>query len=148
MDLLNLDLTPGIAIKDMKAIIQTQTKFPTETQRFFFNGRPLTNEAQTLEEAGIADGDMLALLIRRREGIVQSQTGREGWGSRDDAGTGLPEGDLKTEREYQKPIALLNEDPFNTEAQRKIEEILRQDRITENLQNAFENNPSGKYYHP
>ena len=48
------------------------------------------------------------------------------------------------ERERQNQIALLNEDPFNVEAQRKIEEMIRQDRVIENLQHAYENNPEGE----
>jgi DNA damage-inducible protein 1 len=47
------------------------------------------------------------------------------------------------ERERQNQIALLNEDPFNVDAQRKIEEIIRQDRVIENLQHAYEHNPEG-----
>lgn len=47
------------------------------------------------------------------------------------------------ERERQNQMRLLNEDPFNVEAQRKIEEIIRQDRVMENLQHAYEHNPEG-----
>jgi DNA damage-inducible protein 1 len=50
------------------------------------------------------------------------------------------------ERERQNQVALLNEDPFNIDAQRKIEEIIRQDRVIENLQHAYENNPEGKSF--
>lgn len=47
------------------------------------------------------------------------------------------------ERERQNQIALLNEDPFNVEAQRKIEDLIRQDRVVENLQKAYDENPEG-----
>lgn len=49
----------------------------------------------------------------------------------------------ESERERQNQIALLNEDPFNVEAQRKIEDIIRQDRVVENLQKAYDENPEG-----
>ncbi|CBX90775.1 similar to DNA damage-inducible v-SNARE binding protein Ddi1 [Plenodomus lingam JN3] len=47
----------------------------------------------------------------------------------------------EAERERQNQIALLNEDPFNVEAQRKIEDLIRQDRVVENLQKAYDENP-------
>jgi len=43
--------------------------------------------------------------------------------------------------ERQRQIARLNEDPFDVEAQAKIEEMIRQERVMENLQNAMEHNP-------
>jgi DNA damage-inducible protein 1 len=49
------------------------------------------------------------------------------------------------ERERQNQIALLNEDPFNVEAQRKIEELIRQERVVENLEKAYNENPEGKF---
>lgn len=40
-------------------------------------------------------------------------------------------------------IADLNNDPFDVEAQQKIEEMIREERVQENLQNAIEHNPEG-----
>ncbi|KAK7726265.1 DNA damage-inducible protein 1 [Botryosphaeria dothidea] len=48
------------------------------------------------------------------------------------------------QREHQRQLDLLNADPFNVEAQSKIEEMIRQERVIENLQHAYEHNPEGK----
>jgi DNA damage-inducible protein 1 len=44
----------------------------------------------------------------------------------------------------QQEIANLNADPFDIDAQMRIAEIIRQERVQENLQNAIEHNPEGR----
>lgn len=48
-----------------------------------------------------------------------------------------------TEAKKQRELALLNADPFNEETQKKIEEIIREERVMENVQNAVVYNPEG-----
>jgi DNA damage-inducible protein 1 len=45
------------------------------------------------------------------------------------------------ERQRQLEIARLNADPFDVEAQRKIEEAIRQEAVSENLEHAIEYAP-------
>ncbi|KAH8889715.1 hypothetical protein GQ53DRAFT_189515 [Thozetella sp. PMI_491] len=54
------------------------------------------------------------------------------------------ENDRRARAERQRQIQLLNADPFDPEAQAKIAEIIRQERVMENLQNAMEHNPEGR----
>ncbi|EQL02685.1 DNA damage-inducible protein 1 [Ophiocordyceps sinensis CO18] len=56
----------------------------------------------------------------------------------------LHEGQDRERRERldrQREIERLNDDPFNIDNQRKIEDMIRQERVMENLQNAMEHNP-------
>lgn len=45
----------------------------------------------------------------------------------------------------QQRIADLNADPFDIDAQMRIAEMIREERVQENLQNAIEHNPEGKF---
>ncbi|KAI9865199.1 MAG: DNA damage-inducible protein 1 [Trichoglossum hirsutum] len=47
----------------------------------------------------------------------------------------------EAERSRQMEISKLNDDPFNPENQAKIEELIRQEAVMENLQNALEHTP-------
>ena len=47
----------------------------------------------------------------------------------------------QAQAEKEAELALLNADPFNLEAQAKIEEMIRQERVSENVQKALEDNP-------
>lgn len=56
----------------------------------------------------------------------------------------MKNGDEQQERERLEQMRLLNEDPFNIDAQRKIEEMIRQQSVQENMQFAYEHNPEGE----
>jgi DNA damage-inducible protein 1 len=50
----------------------------------------------------------------------------------------------RLQAEKDENIARLEADPFNLEAQQKIEEMIRQERVAENMQKAMEEFPEGK----
>lgn len=52
--------------------------------------------------------------------------------------------DRREREERQREIERLNQDPFDIENQMKIEDMIRQERVMENLQSAMEHNPEGK----
>ncbi|KAK8188305.1 uncharacterized protein BKA78DRAFT_178762 [Phyllosticta capitalensis] len=189
-NILTLDLPPGLTISDLKSFVQSETQFPVEAQQFYLNGSILTGDSKTLEEAGLNDGDMLAMFIRRPQRAAQSQPRT---GTPQAQGAAMPrnvadeietmrlrilgepnalrqiqEGnpqlaaaindpnrwreewmnarrdEQRQQREHQRQLELLNADPFDIEAQAKIEEIIRQERVLENLQHAYEHIPEGK----
>lgn len=49
--------------------------------------------------------------------------------------------------EKEEQIALLNADPFNMDAQAKIENMIRQERVQENMHKALEENPECECTH-
>ena len=59
---------------------------------------------------------------------------------------GLLQARDEREAEKQRALAKLNEDPFDVEAQRKIEEMIREERVEENLKQALEEMPEGKLF--
>ncbi|CAA9961762.1 hypothetical protein PTMSG1_05139 [Pyrenophora teres f. maculata] len=176
-DLLTLEMPPGSTIKDLKGFIEADTNLPSASQSLYLNGQPVSIETQTLEDAGIRDGEMLAVVMQAAprpnrslhqpgrptqpdpEGVRQlvlndpQQMHKLRQGDPELAATVTDAARWRetyamrqrqaeeSERERQNQIALLNEDPFNVEAQRKIEDIIRQDRVVENLQKAYDENP-------
>lgn len=47
----------------------------------------------------------------------------------------------QAQAEREAHLAALNADPFNVDAQREIEEMIRMERVNENIEEAIQNNP-------
>lgn len=186
-EIVTLDIPPGFTVGETKELIKSETKHTNHSPQFFLNGQVLSNDEKTLEDAGIKDGEMLAMLISRsgtgpagqRQQQQQQQRRRRQQDTDDvdietarlnllgnpqalssiqeqqpdlaaaindpirfrDAWQSAINEERNREKERQDQMALLNEDPLNIDAQRKIEEIIRNDRVTENLQAALDYNP-------
>ena len=186
-----------MSIADLKGYVTAETNFPPQRQQFYLDGQPIVGDNQTLEQVGIKDGEMIAVLIEsesaegqraQQQQQTQSQPQRAGQGGARPMDYSNPDQIERTrlnflsnpsalqqarnqrpdlaaainnpqrfrqlfeealseeserDRERQNQMRLLNEDPFNVDAQRKIEEMIRQERVTENLQHAYEHNPEG-----
>lgn len=188
-EILSLDLPPGLSLADLKGFVNAETNLPQASQQFYLNNNPIQGDEKTLEEVGIKDGDMLAMLMRpEQQNNMGSQRIQQNQQRRSQGGENSQEIEMTRQRILNNPAAmaqvrdqrpalaeaindgnrfrevwmeavredearqqerleqmrLLNEDPFNVEAQRKIEEIIRQETVQENLQFAYEHNPEGK----
>lgn len=177
-ELLTLELPPNSTIQDLKGFIEAETNLPSATQSIFFNGQPVTNDTQTLETAGIRDGEMLAVMVRRPqptrpnasqpamrpdrpdpEGVRQQllmnpeaqnqlrQQDPELAAAANDPVRWREAFEMKqrqaeeAQRNRQEYLRKLTEDPFNVEAQREIEDMIRQENVVNNLQKAYEQTP-------
>ena len=192
-ELLTLDLPPGLTLADFKGFITAETSIPQSSQKFYLNNRLLIGDHKTLEETGLSDGDMIALLMsdpnpqeptggsQQPQTAAQRNTPAAQIGQPDEIestrqailSTPASLAQVRTQRphlaaavndparfrqvwmdmlhedrarehERLEQMRLLNEDPMNVEAQRKIEEIIRQQSVQENLQFAYEHNPEGE----
>ena len=144
-------------------------------QKLFFNNRALTEDALSLEGAGIHDGDMLSVLkAKPRPERVEQPPNEAAETMRLQAlGDGrilerlrasapeladsvndptrfgnlfnqLSRANEDRDAEKQRAYTRLNEDPFDVESQRKIEELIREEAVQANLNQALEEMPEGK----
>ena len=164
-----LDVDTSIELENVKAILEAEFAIAPENQQILFLGRVLPDDKRTLASYGIKDGDLLVIHDTRamitqnpemsnleelmRQQILQSPSMQQNLRQHNPV---LLDAALRSPQEFKQVITqqrakvqemqaaqeeLLNADPFDVEAQKKIEESIRQDRVTENLEHAIEYSP-------
>ena len=159
-----LDVDTSIELENVKAILEAEFAIAPENQQIL-----LPDDKRTLASYGIKDGDLLVIHDTRamntqnpemsnleelmRQQILQSPSMQQNLRQHNPV---LLDAALRSPQEFKQVITqqrakvqemqaaqeeLLNADPFDVEAQKKIEESIRQDRVTENLEHAIEYSP-------
>lgn len=195
---MTLEVFPDMTVATLRESVQAEAGIPLTSQHIYHNGRLISDDAKTMEQLQIGDGDMLAVHVRDMRGSTgppepasrpqpaarqqPSAAAAAAAGAANDTEMlrlqilGDPAVRQQLSRQHpelaasvedpvqfrrifldsqdrerrerearQREIERLNEDPFNVENQRRIEEMIRQERVMENLQNAMEHNPEGMY---
>lgn len=166
-----VEIDSGMELENVMALLEAESGVPVSEQSLHHNDRELTDPKKTMQEYGIPDNAMLLLrrkganvggrqieqdaetmrlqilgnpeLMRQLQqsqpelaAAAQSDPGRFAELLRHTA-----ERHQEVELERQREIERLNLDPFDIEAQRKIEEHIRQQAVLENMEHALEFSP-------
>lgn len=103
------------------------------------------NEAEQLRQRLLSDAVVMAECRRQDPELAAASSDQQKFL---DLWTARRKQFDQMQREKEEQIALLEADPFNVEAQQKIEEMIRQQRVAENLQKAMEEFPEGVCANP
>lgn len=164
-----LDVDTSIELENVKAILEAEFAIAPENQQILFMGRVLLDDKRTLASYGIKDGDLLVIHDTRamntqnsemsnleevmRQQILQSPSLQQNLRQHNPV---LLDAALRSPQEFAQVVTqqrakvqemqaaqeeLFHSDPFDVEAQKKIEESIRQDRVAENLEHAIEFSP-------
>ena len=104
-------------------------------------GRRTQDDAETLRLSALGDPSVLRQLQQHRPELAQAVQSasrfREAW-------NGLLRRQSEAELEKERNIQQLNNGPIDEDTQKKIEEMIREGQVFENLQDAIEYTPEGK----
>ncbi|ERF76742.1 DNA damage-inducible protein 1 [Endocarpon pusillum Z07020] len=131
----------GMAVQDSSGIARRRTQQDASSQQAARPPHPQRDEGRDVERLRlhiVGDPRMLEEVRREDPELANAANNKDQFHALWDRKQ-RQLAQIQAEKEAE--LALLNADPFNLEAQAKIEEMIRQERVAENVQKALEDNP-------
>ncbi|KAI3625091.1 hypothetical protein CBS9595_000452 [Malassezia furfur] len=164
------DVDASIEVENFKAVVEADTDVPAAHQQLLFQNAPLTDAQKSLAAYGVQDGDLIVLQDTRQrapntapdtdaamaEAVRAQIRGSVALQNQLRASNpALLEAAMDSQEAFARTLAhqreqlsqvqslqqLANSDPFDVEAQKRIEEAIRQEQIAENMEHAMEYTP-------
>ena len=105
--------------------------------------QPPNEAAETMRLQALGDNRILEKLRESAPDLADAVNDRTRFGNLFNQ---LSQANEDRDAEKQRAYAKLNDDPFDVESQRKIEEIIREEAVQKNLNEALEEMPEGELY--
>ncbi|KZT42950.1 hypothetical protein SISSUDRAFT_798445 [Sistotremastrum suecicum HHB10207 ss-3] len=166
-ELYPVEIDPQMELENIMALLEAESGIPPEDQSISFNGQEMSNPKATVAQYGVSEGshlllrrkvqvagrtteqdpEMMRLQILGDPELMQqlraAQPDLAHAAQHDPArfAEGLRHMRARqneVEAQRQREAQNLNADPYDVEAQRRIEEAIRQQAVMENLDNALE----------
>ncbi|KAF8231383.1 hypothetical protein L208DRAFT_69008 [Tricholoma matsutake] len=166
-----VEIDPNMELENVMALLEAESGIPIAQQSISYLGRELNNGKATIRQLGVEGDNAMLLLRRkvnigqrtveqdsemmRLQLLGDPNLMRQLQETQPEMAEAVQhnparfaellrqtrERQNEAELQRQREISLLNADPFDVEAQRKIEEAIRQQAVMENMEHAIEYSP-------
>ncbi|KAG6861967.1 hypothetical protein C0995_009151 [Termitomyces sp. Mi166 len=161
-----IEIDPNMELENLMALLEAECGIPVPEQSIWFENKELNEPKRTMQELGVSNN---AVLLLRKVSDPAGQADareiemarlqflgdpqlmsqlREAQPAIAEAAVNNPQQFAELFQQWQamrqareRELAMLEADPYNPEAQRKIEEIIRQQAVLENREHALEYSP-------
>jgi len=170
-DLHTVEVTPELTINELKNKISKDINIPVDEIILIYNGNPIKDDSKTIQNCAITDDDIIQLIRRPKKLQQQQQqqnlyeTYRLQLKSNkyklnellrrfpqfeniiddpkafEEEFKKLEKAMAERKRKEEEDLRYINENPFDVEAQKKIENAIKKENINRNYEFAMEHHP-------